>query len=114
MDERSPALMTLQKWEGTVLSRGKDSFWARLTDQNRVGLDEEAEILLTEVSEDDLPLVAPGAVFYWNIGCHIDASRRTRRFSVIRFRRLPAWTEKELQQADQQAERMRDLFRWTE
>jgi hypothetical protein len=114
MDERNPAHVTLKKWEGTVLSRGKDSFRARLIDQNGVGPDEEAEILLTEVSKHDLPLVIPGAIFHWSIGYRMHAGRKERRFSVIRFRRLPAWTEKELQQAKQQAERMRNLFRWNE
>lgn len=73
---------------------------------------EEAEILLDEVSEDDLPLVTPGAVFYWSIGYYVGTNRQKRRISVIRFRRLPAWTEEELQQANQQAEHLRDLLIW--
>jgi hypothetical protein len=107
-------LLALQKWEGTVLDRGKDSFLARLTDRNRVGPDEEAEILLDEVSEDDLPLVTPGAVFYWSIGYYVGTNRQKRRISVIRFRRLPAWTEEELRLANQQAEHLRDLLGWNE
>ena len=107
-------LLALQKWEGTVLSKGRDSFHARLVDRNRVGPDEEAEILLDEVSEDDLPLVAPGAVFYWSIGYHTGTNRQKKRVSIIRFRRLPAWTEKELQQANEQADRLRDSLGWNE
>lgn len=107
-------LLALQKWEGTVLSQSRDSFQARLTDRNRVGPDEEAEILLDEVSEDDLPLVTPGAVFYWSIGYHVGTNRQKKRVSIIRFRRLPAWTDKELEQANQQAEHLRDLLGWNE
>jgi hypothetical protein len=107
-------LLVLQKWEGTVLSRGRDSFQARLTNKNQVCPDEEAEILLDEVSEDDLPLVTPGAVFYWSIGYHVGTNKQKKRVSIIRFRRLPSWTEKELQQANEQADRLRDLLGWRE
>jgi hypothetical protein len=107
-------LLALQKWEGIVLSRGPDSFHARLIDQNRVGPDEEAEVLLDEVSRDDLPLVTPGAVFYWSIGYHVGTNRQKRRVSVIRFRRLPTWTHKELEQANQQAENLWNLLEWNQ
>ena len=107
-------LVALQKWEGIVLKRGKETLFARLADRSAVGPDEEAEILLDEISADDLPLVTPGAVFYWSIGYHVDTSGQKRRVSVIRFRRLPAWSEKELQQAGQDADRLRDLFGWNE
>ena len=54
---------------------------------------EEAEILKSEISDEDLSYIELGAVFYWNIGYHVDSSGQRRRASVIRFRRLPVWKE---------------------
>jgi len=102
----------LQKWEGFVLQVRKDAFVARLIDQNHDGPDEEAEIPLEEISEEDQALVQPGAIFYWSIG-YLDSRGGQRiRASVIRFRRLPAWTTEELQAARSKAASMRELLGW--
>jgi hypothetical protein len=110
---RQSYFISLQKWEGVVLDVCEDSFLARLVDLEQQGPDEEAEILLDELSADDLPLVNPGAVFYWHIGYHVDRSGQRKRASIIRFRRLPMWTAKEIETATREAERTRDLLGWT-
>jgi hypothetical protein len=85
---------------------------ARLIDQSHDGPDEEAEIPLEEISEEDQALVQPGAIFYWSIG-YLDSRGGQRiRASVIRFRRLPAWTTEELQAARRKAASMRELLGW--
>lgn len=104
--------ISLQKWEGVVCYVNGDSFVAKLTDLTRGGPDEEAEFPLDEISEEDRKLVKPGAVFYWNIGYH-DLHRGQRiRSSLIRFRRLPAWTKKEIESARKEAERISNLICW--
>ncbi len=94
----------LQKWRGVVLEVSDESFLARLVDMESPAPDEEAEILKREISDEDLQLIEPGAVFYWNIGYQVDPSGQRKRASVIRFRRLPIWTPKELSDAKRWAE----------
>jgi len=96
---------SLQKWRGSVISVFNDSFLARLEDLKKDSADEEAEIFLAEVSDEDLELVIPGAVFYWTIGYQVDPSGQRRRSSIIRFRRLPVWTQSDLDSATDRAER---------
>jgi len=82
--------LSLQKWEGFVIEVTKTSFVARLVDLTNEGPDEEAEFLLEKVSKDDLKLLTPGAIFYWNIGYSKNSAGQRTRSSSIRFRRLPA------------------------
>jgi|ERR1043166_3552315 hypothetical protein len=102
--------LPLQKWEGTVLKIRKDSFICRLTDLNRKGLHEEAEIPIEEVPTTDRPLIELGAVFYWNIGYLDNEVGQRIRASIIRFRRLPVWTKSEIDKAKLEATRLRALF----
>jgi hypothetical protein len=100
---------TLQKWEGYVIEVRKDTFLARLTPIVGEGLDQEAEIYLEEIEKDDHALIEPGAVFYWSIG-YLDRPSGRSRTSVIRFRRLPVWTKRELKIASTEATKLRDLL----
>jgi hypothetical protein len=103
---------TSERWEGVVLEVGQDAFRARLVDLDRKARDEEAEIFLTEVSEEDRPLLELGAVFYWSIGYHTDRSGQITRSSLIRFRRLPTWTKSELEAARREAESTSSTLGW--
>lgn len=89
----------LQKWEGYVIERQDDRFLARITDLSDQHEDEEIEVLFTEISEDDRPLVRPGAVFYWHIGYETEKGT-VKRSSIFRFRRLPRWTKNDIEKAD--------------
>jgi hypothetical protein len=111
-EPRQSAFVSLQKWEGVVLEVLSDSFLTRLVDLTRTGPDEEAEFPLDEVSEEDRPLIRPGAIFYWNIGYHNSYSGQRTRTSIIRFRRLPAWTREEIEAAKREAERLGKSIGW--
>jgi hypothetical protein len=89
----------LQKLEAVVVERLDNSFIARFQDHSRGGVEEEAEIPLDEISEDDLPLVQEGAVFYWSIGYERKAFGQLTRVSLIRFRRLPSLTQEDVDAA---------------
>ena len=110
--ERTSYFISLQKWEGSVIAVKNDSFLAKLVDMNNEAVDEEADILISEVSEDDLPLVVPGAIFYWTIGYYVAKSRQRKRESVIRFRRLPEWKTEEIVAAEREAEKAINLLGW--
>lgn len=75
-----------QQWEGTVVGVGPDSFTAILKDRlNLEAPEESVDIFLEDVSEADLKLVAPGALFYWSIG-YEDTDRGRENKSIIKFR----------------------------
>jgi len=102
----------LQKWEGTIIEVCRDSFIARLVDLTERGADEEAEFDVDEVSVADRPLIEAGSVFYWSIGYTDTAGGQRRRMSIIRFRRLPMWTLKELEEAKNKAAKIREILEW--
>lgn len=109
---RESYFISLQKWQGVILDVFEETFLARLSDLDQQDPDEEAEILLDELSDDDLPLVSPGAVFYWHIGYHVDRSGQRKRASIIRFRRLPMWTAEEIEAARNDAEQTISRIGW--
>lgn len=100
----------IQKWEGYVIEVTQDSFWARLTVLTGEEGDQNAEILISAVDEEDLPLVEPGAIFYWSIGYREDEKARVAQDSIIRFRRLPAWTGVDQMRAAVIEEKLKHLF----
>lgn len=106
--------LPLQKWEGTVLSVRAESFVARLVDKTSDAVDAEAELPLSDVTVDDLALVQPGAVFYWTVGYSMDLSGSRRRVAEMRFRRLPVWTKRDLEQARSAADRTIEDLGWNE
>lgn len=99
----------VQKWEGFVIEVKDDTFIARLTPLAGQGSDQEAEIYINEIEEDDRGLIEPGAIFYWSIGYLIKPARRLRA-SIIRFRRLPKWTERKLEIARAKATELKNLL----
>jgi hypothetical protein len=113
MAEPTSHLLVLQKWEGTVtaVERGEFSALLRdLTDPSRA--DERIDLPFEEVPEEDRDLIAPGAIFYWCIGYRDHADGQRERVSLIRFQRLPAWTERELAEARSAARALADRLDW--
>ena len=88
----------IQKWEGKVISLSDDTFRAVLTPILGDKLEQEAEIYVQDVTPDERLFIEPGAIFYWSIGYLERPSGRVRE-SVIRFRRLPMWTDNEVKKA---------------
>jgi hypothetical protein len=82
-------------WEGTVQHVGKDTFSAHITNNDEGKANEVAEFYKSDLSEEDSELLEEGAVFYWFVGYNDSASGQRSRSSVLRFRRLPPWTEYE-------------------
>ncbi len=103
---KSVEFQSLQKWEGIVQETHEDHFVAKLVDLTSELPEEVAEFPLDEISEDDKKLIEMGAVFYWNIGYQISPSRQKRRTSLIRFRRLPAWSKKDLDRGKKLSEEL--------
>jgi hypothetical protein len=115
-DSQTPfaeTLNPLQSWEGVVLDVHPQTFVARLVDPAGAHPDEEVELANEELSPFDLGMVERGAIFYWTIGYREVLPRGARsRFSEIRFRRLPAWSDNDLRAARRGAESLAEDLGW--
>jgi len=111
-EEFKERAVSLQKWEGVVTEVEKDIFNARLLDLTDDNPEEEADFSIEEVSEDDRKLLKPGAVFYWSLGYLTTGTGQVIRTSIVKFRRLPAWTETEVKRAQEQAAEIRRTIGW--
>jgi hypothetical protein len=101
----------LQQWECTVLDIRPDEFIAIArdrTDPKRP--DEEIIFNHEDVNDYDLTLLKPGAVFYWNIGYRISDWGQKTKGSELRFRRLPAWSKREIDAVKVRATELASLF----
>jgi len=101
----------LKKYEGVVTSRGEHSFVARLFENPSDYPVVEAEFDLEELSETDRELAVEGATLVWTIGYGYDGSTRKRE-STIYLRRLPPWSEKEIEQGEQAATDLTRGIEW--
>jgi len=107
---RTERYITLQKWQGIVHSIGSEFFVARIVDlTNPQNVDEEVELPIAEVPEVDMSVFQVGATFYWTIGYHDSRTGQRTRFSVIRLRRLPPWSDKDLKAADEYASQLKKI-----
>jgi hypothetical protein len=97
------ASLVLAEWEGSVTRIGSDVIFAKLTNIRGADGGERqqcaAEIPWEEVSSADHALIQEGALFRLTVGYQIDDGTR-RRFSSVVFRRLPAWTRRDMEDAD--------------
>lgn len=95
------------EWDGYVTEICELSFTASLrgiVGEGVAGESHEAEIALDEVGRSDLPLLRPGAFFRICIYFQLDEDDRPKRYAKVVFRRLPAYRQADLEQADQRAE----------
>jgi hypothetical protein len=109
------SLQPLQEWEGYVAEVGEEIFTARLLDVTAGGKYEEeiADFPIADLSDTDLELLKPGAVFRWVIGYQRQIGGTKRRVSQITFRRMPAWTKKDLLDATRKASSIAQSIEWT-
>lgn len=104
--------VSLQKWEGYVISIENDIINARVIDLTTEGVEEIVQIYFDDIPNDDIDLVTPGAVFYWSIG-YLDMITGQRiRSSIIKFRRLPQWTLPEIKRIDNEVIEIKEQLKW--
>jgi hypothetical protein len=112
---RQPAELTynftvLEEWEGTVLSVENDSFTAQLKSAIPGTPEERASFTLDEVSDSDRDLIRDGAVFYWTVGSRFEFHGQKSLQSTLRFRRLPAWSQREIDRIQEHAHSYDAIF----
>jgi len=110
--EMSSYIKTEQSWEGCVEEVFDDYFVATLTDLNNSTITDSVEIKNIAISDqDDEALLKKGAVFFWEIGRKY-TGRKRELVSTIKFRRLPTWTEKEINHAKKEANEISNTIGW--
>ena len=79
----------LARWTGRVEYVEDTTFAARISDANAPeNPDEMVEMDISEVSSSDVPLLQPGAMFYWSIGYRDTEDGQRERVSTLRFARF--------------------------
>ena len=101
----------LQKWEGVVLESDNDSFTAKLLDSHGRLPPHDATFSRAELPKNEQKLIEPGAPFVWTLGYRKIGNTRERA-SVLYFRRLPPWDEREIVAAEPRAEELRECIEW--
>jgi hypothetical protein len=101
----------LKKYEGFVTGRSDNTFSARLFENNSDYPVVEAEFELEELSETDRELAIEGAPLVWTIGYAYEGSTRKRE-SLIYLRRLPTWSDNEIQKGRSVAEDLTRGIQW--
>jgi hypothetical protein len=97
----------LQLWVGVVQEIVDDGLVVTLFDQtNRQYPEEEVTISISEIPEHDFPLLQPGSVLYWSIGYREGQGLPRERISRIRARRLPVWSENDLERGRVNAQKV--------
>lgn len=100
-----------QRWSGVVLSLNQQELKVRLEDlTNTENPDELVTLSIDEIDKKDQGLIKPGAQFYWYIGYKQGLRYSKERFSIIRFRRLPHWTDREIKESEKLAKEYADFF----
>ena len=89
------------QWSGVVIRHDKENLTARLQDLIDDGNpEEEVTLSIEEIDEQERALIRDGAMFSWYIGYRKGYKYPQERFSKIRFRRLPVWSEREISDAE--------------
>ena len=101
----------LQQWEGTVTEIADGEFTAELRDlTDPANYREEATFERDEVSPDDQPLLALGAVFRWSIGYKTSNAGQRERVSQLRFVRIPGWRKSAVEEIERRATQLQERF----
>ena len=70
----------------------------------------EAVFARDEILDGDAHLIAPGATFMWTIGRETSRFGQIKNVDFIRFHRLPAWTQREVEEAHRRARELEAEF----
>ena len=102
----------LQLWEGEVLEIDNEQQTMRVVLKSMIGgaSPHAGEIDLSLVSEQDLELVKPGAVFYLTLSNRIRSSS-IKNEQELRFRRLPSWSKAQVTRLGVAADRLLSKMR---
>ena len=102
----------IKNWEGVVAAVNDSHFSAvmrDLGDATDKG-EEEFEIDIEDVDVGDRDLVVPGGIFYFTVGYRIRRGGTRIKGTQIVFRRLPAWSKKDIRRAEARANKLSKIM----
>ena len=107
-------LSPLGEWEGFVEKIEDDGFVVRMVDvKSKTSLPEElARFSKSEVADHQKERLRVGAIVRWVVGLEKLPTGQRRRVSELHFRRLPAYTRRDLQRATQKAMELVEGIVW--
>lgn len=109
--EEVQGFICLKKYDGVILSRGHNSFWARLQEDYGMLPVIEAEFDLAELPEADRVIATEGAPIVWTVGYETQGGTRKRQ-SILYVRRIAAATECELVRSVGEIHELASAIRW--
>lgn len=111
---RDVSFYPLQEWEGYVIEVKKETFTARLIDITAKDTfeQESAEFAKSDLTDDDLELLRPGAIFRWLIGYARSKGGTKKSVSDIVFRRMPMMTKAEIEKSIERANEISKRIVW--
>ena len=87
------------RWVCYVTAINKDTFTANVKElRSDTEIFEEAEYEIQDLDDEDVKMLKIGAVFYWSMGFEYRNGTKKKE-SFIRFKRLPVFTEKQIDNA---------------
>lgn len=101
-----------QEWEGCVTWIDDKHFYAHLLDLTNEGTEEEAVFDIGEISSIHQDLLKEGALFRWSIGYLRQKGGTRSRLSSLVFRRLPAWSARDLERSKIEAGDLLANIQW--
>jgi hypothetical protein len=113
LDNRNYSRATYS-WVGFVSSIGAKTFRAKVEDlksNNKVY--EDAEFEINDLAEDEINMLKIGSVFYWSIGYEYRNGTKKKE-SFIRFKRLPKFTDNQIDTALDLSNELFDSLNWEE
>ena len=101
------------EWEGVVTRIERDYFQAKLKNVKGATSDsfEHAEFSVSDVPIGDRDLLCVGGIFRWVVGLESRSGTR-QKYSKVVFRRLPAWTQKSLENEVEKLNKMFSSISW--
>lgn len=84
---------TINTYECWVEDIHNDIIYARGREINDLDSEISFDFPIIDVDIEDRDLVEISSVFWWKIGIFIDKNGNQKNKSIIKFRRLPAWSE---------------------
>jgi hypothetical protein len=107
----APRVEVVAEWDGYVEEIYDDYFSASmrgLRGAGVIGEEEEAEIPISDVDTEDRDLSVEGGFFRLMIAYESPRVGPKKRYTTVQFRRLPAYTKRELDARDREADELLD------
>ena len=73
-------------------------------------MEEEGVFEIECVSDNDKQLMKVGAVFRWTLGYERSPSGTKKKVSQVVFRRLPAWSKRDIDESNKEAAMLAAFF----